>query len=76
MDISLIVPFDQARLRVTPLLVIILAVVSSAYGWCLEKKVNIAGPLVLQFVSEYQSLNSWLQSFTVSPFFLLIIALA
>jgi hypothetical protein len=49
--------FDQARLRLVPLLITIMAVVSAAYGWCLEKKVNIAGPLVLQFVSEYWSLN-------------------
>lgn len=50
-------PLEKARLRVVPLQIIIMAAVCTAYGWCLEKKVNIAGPLVLQFVIGYLSIS-------------------
>ena len=42
----------KARLRLLPLLLVISACMCAGYGWCLEKKSNIAGPLILQFVSE------------------------
>jgi len=42
----------QARLRLLPFLLVVYVIVCAGYGWCLEKKSMIAGPLILQFVSE------------------------
>ena len=43
---------EQARLRLLPFLLVIYVGMCAGYGWCLEKKSMIAGPLILQFVSE------------------------
>ena len=37
----------QARLRLMPFLAVIYTFSTIGYGWCIEQKVNIAGPLVL-----------------------------
>lgn len=46
----------QARLSLMPPLVIVLAAATAGYGWALEKHANIAGPLILQIISECQML--------------------
>ncbi len=45
-------PIERARLRTVPFLLIVYAACVIAYGWCLQRKVALAGPLVLQFFSE------------------------
>lgn len=46
----------QARLSLMLPLVIVLAAATAGYGWALEKHANIAGPLILQIISECQML--------------------
>lgn len=46
----------QARLGLIPPLVILLAAASAGYGWAVEKHANIAGPLILHIISEFQML--------------------
>lgn len=46
-------PIENARLRLLPILVLLLVVCCAGYGWCIENKVNIAGPLILQFLVGY-----------------------
>ncbi|KAF8973659.1 major facilitator superfamily domain-containing protein [Flammula alnicola] len=48
-------PLEQARLRLTPYYILIMAASCAGYGWCLQKKVNIAGPLILHFIIGYMS---------------------
>ncbi|KIK94767.1 hypothetical protein PAXRUDRAFT_827690 [Paxillus rubicundulus Ve08.2h10] len=43
-------PIERARMRVVPLHLIAYTVCCASYGWCLEKKVSMAAPLVLQIV--------------------------
>ncbi|KIO08639.1 hypothetical protein M404DRAFT_997569 [Pisolithus tinctorius Marx 270] len=43
-------PIEKARLRTTPIQLSICVACCAGYGWCLQQKVNIAVPLVLQFV--------------------------
>lgn len=43
-------PIEKARLRLLPYLIVLLAATCAAYGWCLQKRVNLAGPLILQIV--------------------------
>lgn len=50
-------PIEQARMRMTPFHLIVYTVCCAGYGWCLEKEVNIAAPLVLQIVCEFFSRN-------------------
>ncbi|KAJ6536646.1 major facilitator superfamily domain-containing protein [Mycena sp. CBHHK59/15] len=40
-------PIEKARMRLMPILVAIYVGCCSGYGWCIEKKANIAGPLIL-----------------------------
>lgn len=46
-------PIEYARFRTMPVYFIVYVACCMGYGWCLEAKVNIAGPLILQIVSEY-----------------------
>ena len=46
-------PLEYARLRMMPLYYVIYVITVIGYGWCLHQKVNIAGPLILQIISEY-----------------------
>lgn len=48
-------PIERARLRQVPFHLIVYAACCAGYGWCLEKKVNIAVPLVLQIVCKFFS---------------------
>ena len=48
-------PVEYARLRMVPLSYGTYIAASIAYGWCLDKKVNIAGPLIFQMISAWIS---------------------
>ncbi|KAH9858031.1 MFS general substrate transporter [Lenzites betulinus] len=43
-------PIEYARLRLMPVFFAVYAAACIGYGWCLQAKVNIAGPLILQIV--------------------------
>ncbi|KAI6153928.1 major facilitator superfamily domain-containing protein [Pisolithus tinctorius] len=43
-------PIEKARLKTIPIQLLICIVCCAGYGWCLHQKVNIAVPLVLQFI--------------------------
>ncbi|KAJ3733048.1 MFS general substrate transporter [Lentinula guzmanii] len=43
-------PIEKARLLSMSYATIILAATGMGYGWCLQKKVHIAAPLILQFI--------------------------
>ena len=45
-------PLEYARLRTMPAYFAIFVVVAIGYGWCLQAKVSLAGPLVLQVISK------------------------
>ncbi|RDB28706.1 Quinidine resistance protein 1 [Hypsizygus marmoreus] len=49
-------PIEKARLRALPFFVIALIVCCAGYGWCLQKQVNLAVPLVLQTIVGYISI--------------------
>ncbi|KAJ7034033.1 MFS general substrate transporter [Mycena alexandri] len=40
-------PIEQARMRLMPTLVAFYIASCTGYGWCIEKKVSLAGPLIL-----------------------------
>ncbi|THG93227.1 hypothetical protein EW026_g7955 [Hermanssonia centrifuga] len=46
-------PIEYARLRTMPIYYVLFVVACIAYGWCLDRKVNIAGPLILQILIGY-----------------------
>lgn len=46
-------PIERARLRTVPFYVAIFVAITVGYGWCLQQRVSIAVPLVLQFFCEY-----------------------
>lgn len=48
-------PIERARLRTTPIYSFLFIACVLGYGWCLQAKVNIAGPLILQFISASNS---------------------
>lgn len=45
-------PIERARLRMMPIYLGMFTVATIGYGWCLQTKVNIAVPLVLQVFSK------------------------
>ncbi|KAJ7643818.1 major facilitator superfamily domain-containing protein [Roridomyces roridus] len=42
-------PIEKARLRITPFLLAAYVGLCIGYGWCIEKRTNIAAPLILLF---------------------------
>ncbi|EIM87227.1 MFS general substrate transporter [Stereum hirsutum FP-91666 SS1] len=46
-------PIEKARLRTMPLYSFFFIAVTLGYGWCVQAKVSIAGPLILQFLLGY-----------------------
>ncbi|PPQ79104.1 hypothetical protein CVT25_002897 [Psilocybe cyanescens] len=58
-------PLEKARLRLTPYLIIICAAACAGYGWCLQQKVHIAVPLILQFLVGVFSIISMNSSTTL-----------
>lgn len=45
-------PIEYARFRTMPVYFAVYIVACIGYGWCLDAKVNIAGPLILNIISE------------------------
>lgn len=45
-------PIEMARLRTMPLYSFFFIAVTLGYGWCVQAKVSIAGPLILQFLRK------------------------
>lgn len=43
-------PIEKARLRMMPFILMTFIACVVGYGWCLQAKVNTAGPLLLQIV--------------------------
>jgi sodium--glutamate symport carrier gltS len=43
-------PIERARLRTVPISTAIFAATCAGYGWSLQREVNIAVPLILQFI--------------------------
>lgn len=43
-------PIEKARLRMMPFILMTFIACVVGYGWCLQAKVNMAGPLLLQIV--------------------------
>ncbi|EIW87053.1 MFS general substrate transporter [Coniophora puteana RWD-64-598 SS2] len=46
-------PVEKARLRIVPILVLLNAAACFGYGWCLQKEVNLAGPLLLSMLQGF-----------------------
>ncbi|KIJ66317.1 hypothetical protein HYDPIDRAFT_86715 [Hydnomerulius pinastri MD-312] len=46
-------PIERARLRTMPIYLAIFVIGCAGYGWCLERHVNIAAPLVIQMILGY-----------------------
>ncbi|KAJ7140907.1 MFS general substrate transporter [Mycena epipterygia] len=42
-------PIEKARMRLIPILLTFFVACCASYGWCIERNVNIAGPLILLF---------------------------
>jgi multidrug resistance protein len=45
-------PIEYARLRMTPALILVFVACIIGWGWCVQQKAHIAGPLVLQIASK------------------------
>ena len=59
-------PIEKARLQILPWVVFIYTACVVGYGWALQSKVNIAVPLILQFISTY-FLRHYLASHYIPP---------
>ncbi|KAJ7238522.1 major facilitator superfamily domain-containing protein [Mycena haematopus] len=46
-------PIEKARMRLVPFLVACFVACCAAYGWCIERRVNLAGPLVFLVVGIF-----------------------
>ncbi|KAJ7671742.1 major facilitator superfamily domain-containing protein [Mycena rosella] len=42
-------PIEKARLRLVPALLAVFIALCIGYGWCIDRRTNIAGPLILLF---------------------------
>ncbi|KAL3473161.1 major facilitator superfamily domain-containing protein [Aspergillus californicus] len=51
------IPIEYARLRMTPIFLLLLVGCVLAWGWLLERKVHLAVPLVLQVILGYTSIS-------------------
>ncbi|KII95690.1 hypothetical protein PLICRDRAFT_96195 [Plicaturopsis crispa FD-325 SS-3] len=49
-------PIEVARLRTIPIQLGLFVACAIGWGWCLDKRVSIAGPLILQFALGYTSM--------------------
>ena len=47
-------PIEKARLRLMPVYLATFVAMCIVYGWLLDAKVNIAGPLIIQIVCEFR----------------------
>lgn len=48
-----IFPIELARLRTVPIYYAVFAACTIGYGWCVQTKVNLAVPLILQFIGGH-----------------------
>ncbi|KAH0838000.1 major facilitator superfamily domain-containing protein [Lanmaoa asiatica] len=48
-------PIEQARMQMAPFHLLVYTACCAGYGWCLEKEVNMAAPLILQIVRKFFS---------------------
>ena len=46
-------PIEKARLQILPWVVFVFTTCVISYGWALQSRVNIAVPLILQFISKF-----------------------
>lgn len=46
-------PLEQARLRLLPFFVFLLVSSCAGYGWAIQRQINIACPLILQFIAGF-----------------------
>nr|GAT44913.1 predicted protein [Mycena chlorophos] len=46
---------EKARLHLLPYMIIVYVVSCIGYGWCIDRRTNIAGPLVILFIISYLS---------------------
>ncbi|KAF8807811.1 MFS general substrate transporter [Phlegmacium glaucopus] len=46
-------PLEQARLRLMPFFVLLLVSSCAGYGWAIQRQINIACPLILQFIAGF-----------------------
>ncbi|KAJ7592852.1 MFS general substrate transporter [Mycena floridula] len=51
-------PIETARLSTVPLYLFIQGASAIGWGWCIEKKVSIAGPLILQMAVGYSAIST------------------
>lgn len=49
-------PIEKARMLLQHVWICIFSVTTIGYGWAIQSKVNIAVPLILQFISKFWSL--------------------
>ncbi|TFK77325.1 MFS general substrate transporter [Pluteus cervinus] len=47
-DVDLSFPIERARLQWIPIPILLMVGCSAGYGWCIQKGVNLAAPLILQ----------------------------
>ncbi|KAK0500560.1 major facilitator superfamily domain-containing protein [Armillaria luteobubalina] len=50
-------PIEKARLRLVPLSMLIFAACCAGYGWCVQKRVNLSGPLLLQVTIGFTTMG-------------------
>jgi MFS family permease len=60
-------PIERARLRTTPMYLALFVATTIGYGWCLQKNVNLAVPLILQIISGSQPVLLRLIADTCDP---------
>ena len=51
-------PIEKVRMKRVPVQLFVCVACCASYGWCLQHKVNLAVPLVLQFICASSSLQS------------------
>lgn len=56
-------PIERARLRLVPWCLTPFLLCTIGYGWCLQYRVHIAVPLILQFISTSPRLPAFLYLF-------------
>lgn len=46
-------PLEEARLKLQPVYSVVFWMATIAYGWLVEKRVNLVAPLIVQFIGAY-----------------------
>lgn len=50
---------ERARMRTMPIFMAVFIASLVGYGWCLQSKVNMSAPLILQFLRECHHWSFW-----------------